>query len=687
MKERVRKRSVSLKPSRSLIARLALSRNRVSTYVSVQMLLSSYMIQSSWTLLALYSAWWSSLGSLVSGQTLFNQPTEYFSNSTDPVSTQFYLDWVDTTLERYDASLFLSAANNASNGVAVHWSVRADTPDTITDNATSTTLRLAVAAPASGWVAFGLSENGGMSGSDVVVFEAAQPDRLRDMHILDTRAVMDDVCNDWTLIEAHLAENFVIFEATRVLDTGDPQDRIIFPDADTLIASHRIIAAWGNDESVSYHKENKARGAIRWFGEGAVEALTFEQTMRAVSIGSFEVRAVDHPVKTIDTEYAEFCLGRGQILAQTGLDGSPDSLTIVGMEPIIDPSTSQFVHHFTVYTSPNANEDGVVPCDDREYFELIYVWAPGEYGFALPLNVGATYGPNVAQSFRLQIHYDNPSLIADAVDNSGVRFYFSKQPRKHAMGVLQLGDPFVGLEGQTVGAGWNKHDFTCSGSCATMALGEEPVTVIREFLHMHQAGVRASNKQIRDGRIVRSSAIDYFSFAQQGNQAVQQDPFQIFPGDEFKTSCFYKGNTDTVFGISSQEEMCIAFLFYFPRKRISGLLPWLCAVGYDHFVPACESQWSSLVLSTTIELERIFGTVPEESQCLLKTTPVEIPTKAPVAVSNSNSIPNNKPANSSESTLDPTSGAVERESSGLILDFDAICRLLLPMTLLTLLIF
>jgi hypothetical protein len=554
-------------------------------------------------------------------------------------------------------------------------------PDTTANNAASTTLRLAVAAPASGWVALGLSENGGMSGSDVVVFEAAQPDRLRDMHILDTRAVMDDVCNDWTLVEAHLADNFVIFEATRVLDTGDAQDRIIFPDADTLIASHRIIAAWGNDETVSYHKENKARGAIRWFGKGAAEALTFEQTMREVSIGSFEVRAVDHPIQTIDTEYAEFCVSRSQILAQTGLDGSLDSLTLVGMEPIIDPSTSQFVHHFTVFTSPSANEDGAVPCDDRGYLELIYVWAPGEPGYALPLNVGATYGPNVAQSFRLQVHYDNPALIANAVDNSGVRFYFSNQPREHAMGVLQLGDPYVGLEGQTVGVGWNKHDFTCSGSCATMALGGEPVTVIREFLHMHQTGARASNTQIRDGRVVRSSAIDYFSFAQQGNQAVQQDPFQILPGDEFKTSCYYKSNAGTAFGISSDEEMCIAFLFYYPRKRVSGFLPWLCAVGYDRFVPACDSQWSSLSLSTTAELERTFGTTSEESRCLSTTSSLEMPTKAPVVVANPNDMPSDEPAD----PIDPTSGAVKRYKYCWFPYFIAICRFL-PMVLLTLLI-
>jgi len=45
------------------------------------------------------------------------------------------------------------------------------------------------------------------------------------------------------------------------------------------------------------------------------------------------------------------------------------------------------------------------------------------------------------------------------------------------------------------------------------------------------------------------------------------------PGDGFKTFCHYRNKDDITFGLSSQEEMGIAFLFYYPRKLYLDTLP------------------------------------------------------------------------------------------------------------------
>ena len=48
-----------------------------------------------------------------------------------------------------------------------------------------------------------------------------------------------------------------------MLNTGDTQDHIIKNDTDFRAPPTRIIAAWGDTESLSYHGENRASNAVR----------------------------------------------------------------------------------------------------------------------------------------------------------------------------------------------------------------------------------------------------------------------------------------------------------------------------------------------------------------------------------------------------------------------------------------
>lgn len=121
-------------------------------------------------------------------------------------------------------------------------------------------------------------------------------------------------------------------------------------------------------------------------------------------------------------------------------------------------------------------------------------------------------------------------LESGLFDSSGVRFYVSDQLRENEVGVLQLGgksqffwmllflgyprdsacchtcfvvltDPFVILFGEPVGGGLSRHTFECPGSCSQLALIDEPVTVLREYLHMHQAG-KETNQLYLKARIL-----------------------------------------------------------------------------------------------------------------------------------------------------------------------------------------
>mmetsp|Transcript_4379 Transcript_4379/g.10298 ORF Transcript_4379/g.10298 Transcript_4379/m.10298 type:complete len:171 (-) Transcript_4379:157-669(-) len=124
---------------------------------------------------------------------------------------------------------------------------------------------------------------------------------------------------------------------------------------------------------------------------------------------------------------------------------------------------------------------------------------------------------------------------------------------------------------------------------------------------MHQTGVRMTNEVIRDNEIVHTSKADVFEFDQQGAFLVQQEPFEVKPGDAFRTSCYYRDGAD--FGLSSQEEMCIAYVMYYPAK-VSGNYPWMCPYGLG--IPVCSQELGRFDLEDAQGLDRVFGASNEE---------------------------------------------------------------------------
>ncbi|GAX16953.1 hypothetical protein FisN_5Hh331 [Fistulifera solaris] len=498
-----------------------------------------------------------------------------------------YIDWVNEVgSSKYTGSSFLPMDTDNTQGLAVHWSLDEEY------------IHLGIAVRATGWVGFGLSENGGMEGADMMIFETATPDKLMDAHVKDERVPVPDKCHNWHLEEAHFGEDsgFIIVEFHRLLDTGDTQDHRIVNDGLLELPASLIVAAWGDSATHAYHGEQRARGTIRFYNNEIDGDEAFANIMKQESIGFFEMKGDNHPIPNVDTEYFDYCYSWDDLLAQ----GVPaEKFSVVGFEPILD--AIEHLHHFTLFGSyePMNGE----PCSAyADHLDLIYGWAKGEDPAALPLDVGLYIGPGTYQSFRLEIHYDNPQLKEGVLDSSGVRFYYSEKMRPVELGLLRLGDPIISLEGQPVGDGLTQHIFDCPSTCTETMLKQE-VTVLREYLHMHYAGATMQNELIRDGEVIHTGTVDYFRFDQQGNQLVKQMPYTVKKGDAYRTICNYddKGRNAT-FGFSSQEEMCIVFIMYYPKQILFDFLPWVCAV--DVGFASCETTHESKQIEA---LPRRFG--------------------------------------------------------------------------------
>lgn len=553
--------------------------------------------------------------------------TSYFAGSNN----QGYLDWLATV--SYNQSTFIASDSNPDQGVAVHWNIASG----------NTTIQLAIVAPATGWSAFGLAESGSMRGADIVMYTAST-NTLTDSYVLDQLVMpMTDACpSHWELIDSTISDGFIIFEAQRPLNTGDPQDRVIFDDSSTMVAATRVIAAWGDSDTPSFHGSNAARGSIRFFGTAeTIDIQTyFAQSMAKESEGNFTVSAENFIIPSdVVTTYQFFCFSRKDLVDR----GVPmnDDLHTIGFEPIVQIGNSKYVHHYVLFGSSDPWNQ-TLACTNENYpqIETAYAWAPGAFPQLLPSNVGGLLGIDGFQSFALEIHYNNVDFDANISDSSGVRIFYTSKKREFDLGTFNFGDPNVALNGAPVTStgGLTQHTFTCEDKCLGTYL-TEPVTVIQETLHMHMTGVSMANVHIRNGQVIRRGKVDFWDFEQQGDLAVVQPPYQLLPGDSFRTICNFNSVNPVLWGPGSNDEMCMATLSYYPRKVIYDVFPIMCGLGIGEFLPGCEATYNATIDLTSFEqLERTFGSAPVSCPNSV-TAPTSSPFASPVSTSSAEVTP------------------------------------------------
>jgi Copper type II ascorbate-dependent monooxygenase, N-terminal domain/DOMON domain/Copper type II ascorbate-dependent monooxygenase, C-terminal domain len=530
--------------------------------------------------------------------------TTYFG-----IDDEVYIDWVTKKGIQYTKHSFIPSTRSTTStphGAAIHWNI---------DN---NQIHIAVAARATGWLAFGLSENGGMRGADVVIFTAANNHTLRDAHVLQELYPISDDCQNWELINSTVLGDFIIFEAIRELDTYDMQDMTMKNDSDLRINPTLIIMAWGDSEKVSHHGINRVQSSLRLFGNGISETQLFSDTLNEAE-GTFELRANNYTIPSTETTYQIYCWDTNDLIAL----GIPvnESLHMIGAEAIISDSTRKYVHHFILRANAlgtwerRSSNTQPLTCNEFLGIEMVYGWAPGGEPLTFPQEVGSPLGKDGFLSFQLEIHYNNPDLDQGMVDSSGLRLLWTTQKRTHDGGVLILGDPGTRLEGQPVGDGLSSASFDCPSTCSSMAL-DTPVTILREEFHMHISGVSARNKVRRNGELVHEAHVNFFDFAQHGSLSLQQEPYQIFAGDTFHPTCYYQNDdgSNKTFGFSSQEEMCMVFVYYFPRKLIANLIPFICGYGLDE-IPKCNAEYTRYKLLPPSGANRTFGLPIHNGNC------------------------------------------------------------------------
>ena len=143
----------------------------------------------------------------------------------------------------------------------------------------------------------------------------------------------------------------------------------------------------------------------------------------------------------------------------------------------------------------------------------------------------------------------------------------------------------------------------------------------------------------------------------------QQDAYQLKAGDKFRTTCYYKDGS--VFKEGSQDEMCIAFLLYYPAREFAGF-PFMCP--YPGRFP-CYVEYVATDLNGYDDLGRVFGTSgngPLSNVALPQPPVISIEPPAPTPPSSSNTDEEKPtytyaaiPTSETSETDDPTSSYEE----------------------------
>jgi hypothetical protein len=197
---------------------------------------------------------------------------------------------------------------------------------------------------------------------------------------------------------------------------------------------------------------------------------------------------------------------------------------------------------------------------------MVTGWAVGGFPQNFPDHVGYPFeGDDIY--LMMETHYDNPKSLA-ITDSSGMRMWHTADPREYDAGTMSVG--YITDDVFKIPAGQPLFPYTayCPEECTRAHIPPEGINIIGVTLHTHLAGRQAYFRHFRNGTELPPILSEpYYDFNYQDQTFLPQERL-VLPGDSFQMDCIYDTTgrtTETQFGLSTSEEMCIAFATYYPK--------------------------------------------------------------------------------------------------------------------------
>jgi hypothetical protein len=211
---------------------------------------------------------------------------------------------------------------------------------------------------------------------------------------------------------------------------------------------------------------------------------------------------------------------------------------------------SQIIHHWVFYQDNEFGTDGEVKVEDLGLHPdgtFIQGWAPGGTDFYLSPDLGQEMPGDV--TYTLEAHYNN-GTGGTLSDTSGMELCVTPTKPEKIAGVSWLGTDLI--------VGDTRVTATCRPD------NTEPIHILGGTPHMHKTGKRMKlviNRDNGDDQLLIDEAFDF--------NYQHTFPFQevLMPGDHVTTTCYY--TEPAVYGYGSADEMCYAFIWYYPKPQLT----------------------------------------------------------------------------------------------------------------------
>lgn len=441
---------------------------------------------------------------------------------------------------------------------------------------TEDTITFKVEVMTRGYVGLGFSPHGGMTGSDIVIgWVSGGKVFLQDRHgVGNTLPPMDD-SQDWEPISGSENDTHTSLTFKRKLQTCDTQDMEI--DGSTM---HLIYAYHTDDpktpDSPRYHGRNRGARSIM---------LLQPKPNKDENLEGMAYWDVKSPNYTITSHYSSmyWC----KIHRAPELDQKHH---IIRIEPAIQPNNERYVHHMVLYECV-----GGVPEDLEAYVEhdghecyaenmppsmkkcegVFAAWGVGGEPMVFPDHVGLPLEAEPRKYYMLEIHYDNPAYDNNVMDESGFRIYYTPELREYDAGTFMIGSavsPRVFIPPL-------QKEFTVVGhtsyECINSELPDDGVKMLGVLLHAHLLGRHVKARHFRKNEELPPLSDDrYYDFNYQEYHYFKEE-VPYLQDDQITVECTYDSSERdrvTYGGLSTKDEMCLAFIMYYPRIERFGCL-------------------------------------------------------------------------------------------------------------------
>ena len=455
------------------------------------------------------------------------------------------------------------------------------------------------------WLGFGVADqtSGHMLGSDIFTIHLEDPqDSATEVRIVDRYvpwasypySASDlyprvDAHADWCLDAYEFSGdpgNYTFAAlVSRLAVTNDPYDNDILEDWDSLLAIWAFGAGYDEGEMI-YH--GRRRGS----------------TM--VPLGNAQMREIPADAEgSVDILFSEYALPTrlDTYYSCQGFDlSSENKRHILAIEPIIQTENAAHVHHIVVHrckagqffndhlrpvacTPDNADDpldmhshggDSPVGTSGGDCEGLLYVWAAGAGLFVMPDEAGIPIGGEENSHLIVEIHYDNPDRSPGIVDSSGFRIHYTETLRQHDAATMNVGDPLVSEPSDIDARVAQDHrQYVCPEACTDRFAAD--IQVFGSAPHMHYTGRSIWTTVSREGQYLAD--LDRKEYWNNGFQKAiyRKEPFTVKAGDRMTTHCVFDTQNyprPVGFGSTTKDEMCMNFLFYYPRQQMKkGVAP------------------------------------------------------------------------------------------------------------------